>query len=211
MSHLRRSRRAQAAPGSRRNQPIAGTVLIVVGVGLALWLTACVGASQSGAPSAPAAPFAGAPPQNGIPCDTSEHGLFHIHAHLAIYHDGESVQVPYGIGIGEPWGVEPTTEGPFVVRGSCFSWLHTHTGDGIIHIESPVTRTFTLGDFFAVWGQPLGPGRVGAIESPVTAYVNGERFTGDPSTIPLAPHAVIQLNVGADRPGFQDYSFAPGL
>jgi hypothetical protein len=31
-----------------------------------------------------------------------------------------------------------------VAGGSCFMWLHTHAADGIVHIESPVTRTFTL-------------------------------------------------------------------
>src|SRR5581483_12030445 len=30
--------------------------------------------------------------------------------------------------------------------------LHTHEPDGIIHVESPVNRKFTLGEFFDVWG-----------------------------------------------------------
>jgi hypothetical protein len=30
----------------------------------------------------------------------------------------------------------------------------------------------------------------------VTAYVNGKRHTGDPRTIPLLAHGVIQLDVG---------------
>ena len=29
-------------------------------------------------------------------------------------------------------------------------WLHTHAADGIVHIESPVDRTYTLGNFFDV-------------------------------------------------------------
>jgi hypothetical protein len=37
----------------------------------------------------------------------------------------------------------------------------THANDGIIHIESPVQRTYTLGQFFDVWQQPLSPTRVG--------------------------------------------------
>ena len=77
-------------------------------------------------------------------------------ADVAIYANGQPLTVPYGIGIGKPWQVQQSTEGPFVVEGSCFYWLHTHTDEGIMHIESPVQRTFTLGDFFAVWGQPLG-------------------------------------------------------
>jgi len=33
--------------------------------------------------------------------------------------------------------------------------LHTHTPDGLIHVESPEKRDFTLGDFFAVWEKPF--------------------------------------------------------
>jgi hypothetical protein len=29
-----------------------------------------------------------------------------------------------------------------------FTWLHTHAADDIIHTESPVNRTYTLGEFF---------------------------------------------------------------
>lgn len=92
---------------------------------------------------------------DGISCDTSEHLLFHVHTHLMIFVDGQPRQVPYGIAIVPPRTVSQTANGPFVTRGSCFYWLHTHADDGIIHIESPVQRTFTLGDFFAIWGQPL--------------------------------------------------------
>ena len=30
--------------------------------------------------------------------------------------------------------------------------LHTHDSSGVIHVESTVTRNYTLGDFFNVWG-----------------------------------------------------------
>lgn len=38
-----------------------------------------------------------------------------------------------------------TPQGPFIASGTCFYWLHTHAADGIIHVESPVHRVFTLG------------------------------------------------------------------
>jgi hypothetical protein len=115
-----------------------------------------------------------------------------------------------GIGIGKPWQVQPSTEGPFVVAGSCFYWLHTHTGDGIIHIESPVQRTFTLGDFFAIWGQPLSSSQAASATGPVIAYVNGERSSGDPSQIALQAHQIIQLDVGDETPP-RPFMFPPGL
>jgi hypothetical protein len=148
---------------------------------------------------------------NGISCDQHESMLFHIHPHLAIYANGQPVQVPHGIGIGQPQNVVRTAEGPFVNGGSCFSWLHTHTQDGIIHIESPVTRAFTLGDLFAVWGQRLTPTQVGSYQGQVFAYVNGEKVSGDPAAIPLTDHAVIQLNVGNDSPPPQPYTFPPNV
>ena len=66
--------------------------------------------------------------------------------------------LPFLAGIAPPLGGVRTPIGVFVTSGSCFSWLHTHASDGIIHIESPVKRTFTLGDFFDLWSQPLSVG-----------------------------------------------------
>jgi hypothetical protein len=143
----------------------------------------------------------------GIPCARLESLLFHVHAHLAIYVDGEPEEIPYGIGIGQPWEVIAGSAGPYVSRGSCFSWLHVHSPDGIIHIEAPIPRVFTLGDFFAVWGEPLSATQLGDVEEPVFAYVNGEPVDGDPADIVLADREVIQLNVGTDWPAPQPYTF----
>jgi hypothetical protein len=146
---------------------------------------------------------------DGIQCQTSEQVAYHIHAHLAIYASGQPQTVPLGIGIPNPQ-VDNSSGEPFVVGGSCFYWLHSHATDGVIHIESPDQRTYTLGNWFDIWGQPLSATQVGSNKGAVTAYVNGQRYTGDPRNIPLTAHAVIQLDVGQDvapRP----YTFAPGL
>ena len=69
---------------------------------------------------------------------------------------------------------------------------------------------FTLKQLFDLWQQPLGASQVGPAQGPVIAYLNGERFAGDPSAIPLASHAIIQLDVGQDvspRP----FTFDQGL
>ena len=132
---------------------------------------------------------------DGIGCLGQEQTLFHIHARLTLFVDGAQRSVPYGIGITGPQ-VQQTAAGPFVGGGSCFYFLHTHAADGIIHIESPVQRTYTLGDFFDIWGQRLGPAQVGPAAGHVTAFYNGRLYVGNPRDIPLNAHAQIQLDVG---------------
>jgi hypothetical protein len=132
---------------------------------------------------------------DGISCQTSEQTVFHIHTHLTIFVNGQPRQVPPAIGI--PGAVaQQTSAGPFIGSGTCFYWLHTHAADGIIHIESPVERTYTLGEFFDEWGQPLGPGQVGPAKGKVTAIVNGKVFKGNPRVVPLGSHEDLQLDVG---------------
>lgn len=144
-----------------------------------------------------AAPSAAAPqvPVDGIRCLGREQLLFHIHAHLTVYVNGIARRLPGGVGIVNPQ-ISQTPVGAYVGGGNCFYWLHTHAADGIIHIESPVKRTFTLGDFFDVWGQPLSGRRVGSATGMVTAVYNGRAYQGSPRDIPLAAHAQIQLEVG---------------
>ena len=109
-----------------------------------------------------------------------------------------------------PNGPESTPTGRFIASGSCFYWLHTHA-DGIIHIESPVHRTYTLGDFFGIWGQPLGPDQVGPAHGPVTAIYNGQVYRGNPRNIPLEKHAQIQLEVGKPLISPASITFPNGL
>jgi hypothetical protein len=157
---------------------------------------------------APTGDAAQSGPVDGISCETSEQLLFHIHAHLAVYVDGHPKLIPAGVGIGPPLDFDDTG---FVVGGSCFSWLHTHDESGVIHIESPVQRTYTLGNFFDVWGQPLSATQVGPAKGAVTAYVDGEPFTSDPTTIPLDAQSVIQLDVGTPLVAPQSFTFPAGL
>jgi hypothetical protein len=132
---------------------------------------------------------------DGIGCQTSEQTVFHIHTHLTIFVNGQQRSVPAAIGI--PGAVaEQTKAGPFIGSGTCFYWLHTHANDGIIHIESPVERTYTLGEFFDEWGQPLGPDQAGPAKGKVTAIVNGKVFKGNPRNVPLGSRENLQLDVG---------------
>jgi hypothetical protein len=184
---------------------------VIAAWALALWACGDAGGPDGGgggaATLAPAGDQAQHAPVDGISCDTSEQLLFHIHAHLAIYVDGAERLLAAGIGIGPPLQLYQGA----VVGGSCFSWLHTHDQSGVIHIESPVTRTFTLGNFFDLWGQPLSASAVGPAQGAVTVYQNGQAFAGDPATVPLDAHAVIQLDVGTPLVSPQPYVFPFGL
>ncbi len=206
----------------------------VLASAIAIGLSACGGTSTTSSttttaststgapnPTLPASPTVLAPagdaakhhPVDGISCQITEKLLFHIHAHLAVFVNGQQRYIPYGIGIGPPLELSPTggvTGGPFVVGGSCFSWLHTHDMSGIIHIESPVVRTYTLGNFFDIWGEPLGPDQVGPAKGPVRAFLNGKPYTGAVRSIPLSAHNVIQLDVGAPAVAPQPFSFPAG-
>jgi hypothetical protein len=148
---------------------------------------------------------------DGIACQAGEQVLFHIHAHLTIFVDGVPRQVPAGIGIAPPYEVEQTASGAFIAGGTCFMWLHTHSADGIVHTESPIKRTYTLGDFFDIWGQPLSRQRVGPARGPVTSFFDGRVFAGNPRQIPLLAHAQIQLEVDKPLVAPEHIAFPPCL
>jgi hypothetical protein len=173
--------------------------LVVAGNGGAAGTNGLVGPEgpplEHGRALAPAAAPSPGSTVDGIECQSSEQVLFHIHARLTIYVSGRSRSVPYGIGIADPQ-TTPTPAGRFVTAGSCFAWLHTHVADGIIHIESPLRRTYLLGNFFDIWKQSLSATRVGPAHGPVVAFVNGKRWRGNPRNIPLHAHTQVQLDVG---------------
>jgi hypothetical protein len=164
----------------------------------------------AGPPLASTATAATGQPVDGISCQTSEQTVFHIHAHLTIFVNGAARQVPAAIGIPGAQATN-TPQGPFIEAGTCFYWLHTHAADGIIHIESPVQRTYTLGNFFDIWGQPLGPDQVGPASGHVVAIYNGQVYQGNPRDIPLNAHAQIQLQVGTPLVEPQHITFPNGL
>jgi hypothetical protein len=87
----------------------------------------------------------------------------HIHANLSIWRGTQEAVIPADIGRAPSshyvdHGLDKYLDPTEGVQGQ-LSPLHTHDTSGIIHIEAAVTRHFTLGEFFSVWGQPLGPDR----------------------------------------------------
>ena len=83
--------------------------------------------------------------------------------------------------------------------------MHSHDTSGVIHIESPVQRQFSLGEFFSEWGVSLSADNIGALHEAdgktVRAYVNGTLRTGNQAAIIFAPHDQIALIYGVPRAG----------
>ena len=150
---------------------------------------------ESGPVLAPASTAAIGQAVDGIQCDASEQVAYHIHTHLSIFVDGTLRPVPAGIGIVSPVA-QPTPNGPFDGASRCYYWLHVHAQDGVIHIESPTEQLYTLGQFFDEWQQPLSSTQVGPATGPLTAFVDGRQYRGDPRSIALGSREDIQLDVG---------------
>jgi len=117
---------------------------------------------------------------------TAEGQAVHIHQHLDVFVAGKKVAVPAQVGIGS--------------SGGFISDLHTHDTTGIMHVESPTVTSFSLGQFFAVWGVRLDATCLGSLcvsgDDGLRAWVNGKPVTDDPTRIVLAEHQQIVLSFG---------------
>ena len=152
--------------------------IIVAGVGFGLYL-----ATAQNSPSTAPTPIA----VDGIQCNANEQLLFHIHAHLDIFVNGQLMYIPPQIGI---------------IPDKCIYWLHTHDETGIIHIESPIKADFTLGQFFDLWKRKLNnlqgfDNIFNGRESP-TVYINGSKVPNGMNyrNIKLHAHDEIALVYG---------------
>lgn len=128
----------------------------------------------------------------GLPALEAEGQVVHIHQHLDILVGGEPVPIPGDIGIGP---------------GATFiSPLHTHgapSEPSIMHVESPTESSFSLGQFFAVWGVRLDAKCIGGVcegkGKQLRVWVNGNEVQGDPTRVVLDEHQEIVIAVGTDK------------
>ncbi len=104
-------------------------------------------------------------------CTTDMATEFHIHPELQILINGTPAVIPANIGI----------------LPVCMNSIHTHSPDGIIHVESPVKKDFTLSDFFAVWQKDFSKEKI--LDNNVTpsteivVTVNGQKVDTYENTI----------------------------
>jgi hypothetical protein len=126
----------------------------------------------------------------GLDCLATMVENYHVHIHLSIFLDGVALAVPAEIGIV-----------PQQPSGECFYSIHTHDLSGKIHVEAAAPGTFTLGQLFAIWGQPLETDNVaGLTGKPIVVYSTDQatvtRVTTDWKAIELTSHKEVTIQVG---------------
>jgi hypothetical protein len=143
---------------------------------------------------------------DGIEGLSTEMLAVHIHAHLSLFYNGDQIAIPPAVGI-----VRPLRIVNGFASGRALYWLHTHDATGIIHVESPDARAYTLGQFFDIWGRGLSRTEAAGLRGPVRAYVDGRTYRGNPRDIGLTAHAQITLEVGEPIISPPVYLFPAGL
>ncbi|KWW99492.1 hypothetical protein C3Y87_10945 [Carbonactinospora thermoautotrophica] len=99
----------------------------------------------------------------------------HFKTQLIVYVDGDPVTVPPGIGVDRVRGLQAP--------------IHTHDESGQIWVEPEEPGTFTLGQFFDLWGVRFTKDCLGNLcagnGKRVAVYVDHQPFGGDPRQIEL--------------------------
>lgn len=124
--------------------------------------------------------------------------VLHHHEHLDLYVNGQAVTVPAEVGIDQEAGF--------------LTALHTHDVSGVIHVESPLERSFTLGQFFCEWGVKLNAACLGPYRGKLHWWVDGKPMQGNPALLPLRQHQEIVIAVGQPPTTVpSSYDFPVGL
>jgi plastocyanin domain-containing protein len=96
---------------------------------------------------------------------------YHIHPELSIFMNGTEVPIPLNLG----------------VKATGMTAIHTHNEKGVIHVEAPIKKDFTLGDFFAVWGKDFSQTKLLDTtvddKSEIIVTVNGQKVDTYENTV----------------------------
>ena len=179
---------------ARRSRPLLiGVLVLVAAVGATAALLIAVTGVGAGRTSAP--PWSA--PRDveqrahaaGLTMLADEGVVIHIHEHLSLTVDGKAVTVPARIGID--------------TVADRYSPIHTHDTSGVVHVESPVKKTFRLGQVFTEWDVALGTDRIGGYANGrrgvrEAVFVDREPYSGDPARIVLRERQDIDFVVTTD-------------
>jgi len=174
---------------------VAAAVLLSAVLGYFLYMHAAGSSVGSGPAPGPTPVQSEYTAIDGISCDSSAHTNFRIAVHLSMVINGLTVDVPNGVGVAPD--------------NSCLYWLHSIINQGafsptlakirkgVIYVEAPAERAFTLGNFLDIWSHRFSTmGYTSVLDQMSPAwqvYVNGKPYAGDFHTIPLTSHALITL------------------
>ena len=135
---------------------------------------------------------------------STEGTALHIHQHLDIFIDGKETPIPAGTGANAAAGF--------------ISTIHVHDNTNVIHVESPTVQTFTLGQFFDIWGVRFTSRCIGGYCAQggknLKVFVGGAPYSGDLRQLALASRQEIVIAYGTDielpNPIPSNYTFPPG-
>ncbi|HTJ25725.1 MAG TPA: hypothetical protein VMA36_06115 [Candidatus Limnocylindria bacterium] len=116
-----------------------------------------------------------APSIDGIACTYDPEKGYHQDVHVSLFVRGRQLAVPLGIGmIGPqvaPYPSGPYAGGAYAGNDDCVYWMHTHDATGIVHVEpQEAHQTFSLAQFFDVWGQELTRSRAATYRGKVRIF-----------------------------------------
>lgn len=168
------AKQAEQARARRARLAVVGALAVV-----ALAIVGLVAAQQgdddgTSSPSASGGVLTGPPPwpaqKAGLDERVADLGFppvgdesYHAHALLTVYRDGKPVPVPADLGFDE---------------AGRHSSLHTHTPDGVIHMEADDPYPYTLAHVMTTWGVAFDADTLGgdtaAGDRKVHIYVNGQ-------------------------------------
>jgi hypothetical protein len=118
-------------------------------------------------------------PVGDLACRVGSGRGFPVHVELFVHR--RVLLLPAGIGIATPLR---TADGTVTPLGCSYPFF-TIDPTGVVHVTAAAPST--LADVFRIWHQPLTRHRLLGFRSrrPLTAFVNGRRWHGDPGRIPL--------------------------
>ena len=121
------------------------------------------------------------------------------YAHLNILVDGQLIAVPDNIGLASPGSGEIAD--PALREIGCYYPLLTNDTSGKIRTQSG--GTYTLGQFFALWGQPLSYTNIaGYAGKPIKVFVKDgatlTEYTGSLDALPLNSNREITIQIGTE-------------
>ncbi len=123
LSHSRKKAIMGEVTKQRQRQRLVTLAVVVIIVGLIVGVVAFYPRSTNAVPL----------PSYLDKCANAS--AYHAHPHLSIVINSQPFTIP-AIG----------------VTGGCAKPLHTHSTDGVIHVETDEDRLYTLKDFFLIWG-----------------------------------------------------------